>query len=426
MKKILFTLLCLTLSVFAQEIIVSFDKPYLYNKRLTDKNITIPKSPIIPVIDSFMINRAQYKNFFKLKLSYLLDDKTKVQKLYEGKYWLISQKSDTKIKGDKALRQSARTNLLNAYTKALLDAGATLYKSRTNPDIRVVFNKDNIWGVFSAFPSSFEIKAVEVEAFKQSLKINPDELLAELQKSGEVRLEGIYFDTGKATLKPASKPAIFAAAALLKKYPSLVLEVQGHTDSVGSNRSNRLLSDNRAASVKNALITEGIASNRLISKGYGEDAPIATNETDEGRAQNRRVVLKKLSGGNDKALISIDFMKAMPGFKKALVREYKDEKLYFRINQHGRKESKKIIGDEVRAEYESIDKKNRRYSYLEILNNYEAVLASFGAEILGKDFAGAQNLYFYIPDRGDSKEIYGVVKAYNSGNYTISFLLPNQ
>ncbi len=422
----LFLLLFATLLLSAKEVVVSFDKPYIFNDRLTDANVTIPKNPVIPIIDGFKINRAQYKNFFKLKLAYILDDETKVQEQYNGKYWHISQKSDTKIKGSKELRTTARDELLQSYKQALENAGATLYISRSNPDMRVIFNLDNIWGVISVYASSFEIKAVEVEAFKQSLKIDPDELLAELHKSGEVKLDGVYFDTGNATLRPRSKQALLAAATILKKHPTLVLEIQGHTDSVGSDEANRILSENRAKSVKNALISEGIESKRLESKGYGESVPIASNDTNEGKAQNRRVVLKKLSGRDKKVLISIDFMKPMPGFKKELNRAYENRKMHYRFNQKGLKGHTYIIGDEVRAQYESLDKTKCTCSYLEILKNYEGVLTSLGAEITGKDFLGAQNIYFHIEDRGDGKEIYGVVKAYNCGSYIISFLIPNK
>jgi outer membrane protein OmpA-like peptidoglycan-associated protein len=280
--------------------------------------------------------------------------------------------------------------------------------------------------VISVYASSFEIKAVEVEAFKQSLKIDSDKLLAELQKNGEVKLEGIYFDTGNATLRASSKQALSEIATALKKHPTLVLEVQGHTDSVGGEEANLILSQNRAKSVKNALISKGIDSKNIKSKGYGESMPIASNETDKGRAQNRRVVLKKLNSNDEKVLISIDFMKPMPGFKKVHTREYADEKMHFRFNQKGEKGHEYIIGDEVRAEYESLDKKKCTCSYLEILKNYEALLTSFGAKIVGKDFLGVQNIYFRIQDRGDGKEIYGVVKAYNCGSYTISFLIPNK
>ena len=426
MTRLLLLLFFTTIFLSAKEIVISFDKPYVYNKRLAKKSVNIPKSPVIPAIKGFKIHRAQYKNFYKLTLGYFLPDGTKVQERYEGKYWLVSQKSKTKIKGSKEQRIEARDKLLGAYKKAMENDGAVFYKSRINPDMRMVFNLDNIWGVIAAYPDNFEIQAVEIEDFNQSLKIDPDKLLAELQKNGEVKLEGIYFDTGKDTLKEQSKPTLLTTAALMKKYPSLILEIQGHTDSVGSDDANLMLSTNRAKSVKNALVDLGIEAKRLKAKGYGEKTPIATNDTEEGRAHNRRVVLKKLSGGDEKAIITIDFLKPMPGFKVALVRGYANEKMNFRFNQKGHKGHEYIVGNEVRAEYETVDKKNRNYSYLEILKNYEEVLKSFGAEILGKDFPGAQNLYFRIEDRGDGKKIYGVVKAYNSGNYTISFLTPNK
>ncbi len=418
-------LLFLTLFLSAKEVVITFDKPYLYNQRLTNSDVTIPRNPVIPIIDGFKINRAQYKNFFKLKLEYMLFDQTEVQEQYNGKYWHVSQKSDIKIEGSKELRTAERDKLIQAYKQALEEAGASLYKSSNHPDMRVIFNLNNIWGVISVYASSFEIKAVEVESFKQSLKIDPNELLAQLKKSGQVKLDGVYFDTGNATLRQRSQQALIAAATILKEYPNLILEVQGYTDSVGSKEANRILSHNRAKSVKNALISQGINPKRLEAKGYGEINPIASNETSEGKAQNRRVVLKKLSDDKQEALISIDLMKPMPGFNKVLTRSFPNEKMHFRFNQDGQGHTY-IIGDEMRAEYESINKKICTYSYLEILKNYEQVLTSLGAEILGKDFPGAQNIYFHIKDRGDGKEIYGVVKAYNCGSYIISFLVPHK
>jgi len=421
MPRLLLLLFFTTIFLSAKEIVISFDKPYVYNKRLTKENLNIPKSPVIPTIKGFKIQRAEYKSFYKLALGYFLPDGTKIQENYEGKYWLVSLKHKTK----KKQKIVSRDILLNTYKKAMEKKGAKFYKSRINPDMRMVFNLDNIWGVIAAYPDNFDIQAVEIEDFNQSLKVDPDKLLAELQKNGEVKLDGIYFDTGKDTLKEQSKPTLLATASLMKKYPSLILEIQGHTDSVGSNDANLMLSTNRAKSVKNALIELGIEAKRLKAKGYGEKAPIETNDTDEGRAHNRRVVLKKLSGGDEKAIITIDFLKPMTGFKVALVRGYANEKMNFRFNQNGHKGHEYIVGNEVRAEYEAVDKKNQNFSYKDILKNYEAVLKSFGAEIVGKDFPGEQNLYFRINDRGDGKKIYGVVKAYNSKNYTISFLTPN-
>ena len=422
--RILLLLFTMSAVLFSNELQVSFDKPYVYNERLKKKQATIPKNPVLPVIEGFVINRAQYKNYDKLWVAYELTDKTRLREKREGKYWNIEYKRVQQIKGKGKVREEARQQLLEAYKQSLISTGVTIYKARTSPKTTFIFNLDNLWGVCNAYPDSMTIQVVEVEAFEQKLKIDPDELQAELIKSGEIELKGVYFDTAKATLKPTSEHAILAAAALLKKYPTLVLEVQGHTDNVGSDEANLDLSNRRAASVRNALIEEGIKAVRLESKGYGENAPVATNDNDEGRAQNRRVMLKRLSGGEEKAVISIDFFKPIPTFKQEKIKEFSESKLHFRINQDGDKDNKNIFGNEVRAYYKIIDKKDQSFSYLEILKNYEGVLESFGAVIKGKDFRTDQSLYFYLPDRGDKKEIYGKISAYDNGAYTIHFLLP--
>ncbi len=423
-RLILLVLLLLVLPAQASDPVLSLSGDYRYASHLSQKNIMIPFSPVVPVIDGFHINRAQFKTFDRLKLAYLRHDGSRVREQYEGRLWEISQKRPSPDKQDKAARNEARRALLESYKAALTEAGATLYKSRTQSGTRVIFNLNTIWGVFTAYPAGLDLKAVDVGAFEQTLFIDPETLLAELETKGEVRLDGVYFDTGKASLKPDSRPALLAATALLQKYPSLVLAVQGHTDNVGKEADNAVLSEQRAAAVKAALVTEGVAPNRLQSQGFGEQSPVASNDTVQGRTANRRVMLKKISGSTERAMISIDFMKPVPGFTRKITRGLENESLRLRINQQGQRDSQEVNGTEMRAEYRTVDRMDRRFSALEILNNYEAVLTAFGARIVGKDFPATRNIYFSIADRGDGQSIYGVVKAYDSGSYTIRFLMP--
>ncbi len=121
--------------------------------------------------------------------------------------------------------------------------------------------------------------------------LKAEEMAQSLAEKGSVALYGIYFDSGKATIKPESKETLEQIAELLKT-PALKLLVVGHTDNVGSFEANMKLSDQRAAAVMQALTTTyGIEKTRLKAVGVSFACPVATNATDEGRAKNRRVEL---------------------------------------------------------------------------------------------------------------------------------------
>lgn len=102
----------------------------------------------------------------------------------------------------------------------------------------------------------------------------------------------ILFNSGKASFKQETFPVLQAISAILKEYPNARFMIEGHTDSDGSNALNQTLSENRAAAVRNYLIENGIAADRLQSAGYGETKPIDTNKTAKGKANNRRVEVK--------------------------------------------------------------------------------------------------------------------------------------
>lgn len=107
-----------------------------------------------------------------------------------------------------------------------------------------------------------------------------------------VVLRNVFFDTDKYDLKPESKAELDKLVAFLKNNPTLKIELGGHTDNVGDDKKNQVLSENRSKAVFNYLVENGIARERLAYKGYGETRPIATNDTPEGRGQNRRTEFK--------------------------------------------------------------------------------------------------------------------------------------
>ncbi|WP_143304982.1 OmpA family protein [Chitinophaga vietnamensis] len=125
--------------------------------------------------------------------------------------------------------------------------------------------------------------------FEKNIPLQP------LAANASIVLHNIFFDTKQYSLKPASVVELDKLVKLLEDNPTIRIEIDGHTDDVGSDKDNLILSDNRAKAVVKYLTDKGIAPTRLSSKGFGESQPIAPNNTEEGRAINRRTVFKILS-----------------------------------------------------------------------------------------------------------------------------------
>jgi OOP family OmpA-OmpF porin len=119
-------------------------------------------------------------------------------------------------------------------------------------------------------------------------------MAGDITSAGHTALYGIHFDTGRAEVKPDSEPALLEIVKLLKEQSALKLHVVGHTDNIGGLDANMALSDRRAAAVVRELTVKyGIAAARLHAAGVGSLAPVTPNDTEEGRAKNRRVELVK-------------------------------------------------------------------------------------------------------------------------------------
>lgn len=104
-----------------------------------------------------------------------------------------------------------------------------------------------------------------------------------------IRLNNIFFDFGKATLRPESFPELDRLVSYMADNKGMEIELSGHTDNVGSKEANLKLSDDRAKAVTEYIVTQGIKAERIKTLGYGETKPVSTNDTDEGKQLNRRV-----------------------------------------------------------------------------------------------------------------------------------------
>jgi outer membrane protein OmpA-like peptidoglycan-associated protein len=106
-----------------------------------------------------------------------------------------------------------------------------------------------------------------------------------------VSMSDVLFDTGKFSLKPGAREKLAKVAGILLAYPGLNIEVGGYTDNVGGDAMNQTLSENRAGSVRDYLVQQGVATNSVSSRGFGNTLPVASNDNSAGRQQNRRVEL---------------------------------------------------------------------------------------------------------------------------------------
>ncbi len=140
---------------------------------------------------------------------------------------------------------------------------------------------------------NYWLTIVEKRTLEVKVKPIPAEALKrDLDSAGHVALY-LNFDTGKTALRAEAQPVIDEIVKLMRADGSLKLTIEGHTDNAGTPAHNQTLSEGRAAAVVAALKAKGIAADRIQAKGYGQDKPVAGNDSEEGRGRNRRVELVK-------------------------------------------------------------------------------------------------------------------------------------
>jgi outer membrane protein OmpA-like peptidoglycan-associated protein len=139
--------------------------------------------------------------------------------------------------------------------------------------------------------------AAQAEADKTQLRA---QLLAQLNSILQTRdsarglivnMSDVLFDTGSYTLKPGAREKLAKISGIVLAHPGLNLQIEGHTDSVGSDEFNQALSEHRAAAVQDFLIEQGVPGSKVAARGFGKTQPVASNDTPEGRQRNRRVEL---------------------------------------------------------------------------------------------------------------------------------------
>jgi outer membrane protein OmpA-like peptidoglycan-associated protein len=211
--------------------------------------------------------------------------------IIEGHKYYIGYKLNAGVAEPGELK--IRRNVQDALKKI---GGKVVFDDNFNRVSTIVIQKDGkeTWIQVSTFNNWYRLNIVEREIMEQEVIANADAMGDDIHTTGHVAVYGIHFETGKAEINPESADAIAQIALLLQNETALKLYIVGHTDNVGSMDSNMKLSKDRADAVVNSLITQhGISAERLKSYGVSSLSPVATNDTEEGRAKNRRVELVK-------------------------------------------------------------------------------------------------------------------------------------
>jgi outer membrane protein OmpA-like peptidoglycan-associated protein len=235
----------------------------------------------------YVIESCKVEDFAAYEFQVKKGPKTRV----EGKFTFITYT----FVGAKGTEQSGLAVVRN-YENALQKIGGTIVQSDPDRWVNGSLVKDNqeTWFEVQKGNGKIWLRIVEKKAMEQTIVADAVVISNDIRATGHSAVYGIYFDTAKSTIKPESAQAIGEIAKMLKGDPGLKIFVVGHTDNQGGVESNIKLSQDRGEAVLQALVRDhGIAANRLRSYGCGLFSPVATNDSEEGRAKNRRVELVK-------------------------------------------------------------------------------------------------------------------------------------
>jgi len=243
--------------------------------------------PSVPRFPGFYMETAKVTDFASFEFPLSGNEKT-----VEGKSWLYTYQLK-----DGAKKPSELEVVRNYENQFKTRGGRLLYTAagNTGATMMMPLGKGERWLnlVIENDGATILMAIIETAEMKQKLEFSADEMAEQLAASGTVALHGVLFDTAKTDIRPESNPVLDEVSALLKKDMALKLRINGHTDNVGAKAANLTLSRGRAAAVKAAIVSRGVAADRLAADGFGDTKPVADNSAEEGRRQNRRVELVK-------------------------------------------------------------------------------------------------------------------------------------
>jgi len=243
--------------------------------------------PMLSRMPDFYISGYTVADF----ASHRFNDQVQKHVTVEGRKYYI----EYKLK--KGAAEPGELKIRRNIQEALKKIGGTIvFDDNFNKTSTIVVNQDGkeTWIEVRSYNSMYRLTTVEKKGMEQEVVAKAEVMGKDIHATGHVSIYGIYFDTGKAEIQPASEPSLSEIARLLNNEANLKVYVVGHTDSDGSFDLNMNLSKDRAAAVVKALTGKyGIAAGRLKAYGVASLAPVASNDSEEGKQKNRRVELVK-------------------------------------------------------------------------------------------------------------------------------------
>ena len=226
------------------------------------------------------------------------DDATRMKEQAQSEQ-ARAELAKAQAESDTARAQAAKVQAESDTARAQADASkAQMDADKAKSDMEA--NQASSASALSAAQADAErsrLAAQQAEADKAAMRTRLSEQLNRILQTRDsargliVSMSDVLFDTGKYSLKPGAREKLAKVAGILIAYPGLNIEVGGYTDNVGGDSMNQTLSENRAGSVRDYLVQQGVATNSVSAKGFGNTLPVASNGNSSGRQQNRRVEL---------------------------------------------------------------------------------------------------------------------------------------
>ncbi len=254
-----------------------------------------PEHPVIkPMPGANLIERSsRHESYFTISLR-VNEGGMRVTKKVSGEYWRLRYEM-LDSSGEK-IKSVSKGEIIGNYISAALEKGGKEHSKGSNSLVFSVPRKDGgiTWAKLIIASADYTLEIIDEKPLVPVLSFGAEELKKVLDSEGRIAVYGINFAVDSDRLQLGAEKVLAEFVKLMTLYPDLKIEIQGHTDNTGAAQHNLDLSGRRAETVKKIMVLYGIESSRLVSKGFGLTKPIESNDTEEGRAKNRRVELVKI------------------------------------------------------------------------------------------------------------------------------------